>query len=740
MPLLERLLRAICAVRAAVWAWAESATARLRRWLRSQTQQAQSSLDQPSPHHTPERRVMASLFPQPYFTGTPLGVLEFYRRNTLTVEPVFLDAEGNVPATRVVADTSGRFPQLWLNQGVDYRCIEKTAGGETIVDLDLSSQQSLIGAAVNAGDFGALGDGVTDDTAAINAALATGRSVSLDIGNFKITGPLVFTADGQKLFGAKERQTFITAAGNFDVIVANSPLQMIEASDMTMELANMTGGYALSSSTASRVVFRNIEINNPFNVCYVFNCNRFDATNIYVQQPRGTRAFHFYGEGANRSDVIRMTDCNVGGLGGISRTWTGIYLDGIAYTLQLYRCTFVNSDRGLHIVDTGAASPPQFVIAVDLEIDFSARENIRIEAGDSFWFTDLYCQGAETTAAIYLGPNVSNVRINGGYVRGALKEGLDCAARDVSCTGVDFVFNSFPAVGIYDAVILRGTASRIKLTGCAFGGLEGVGTVARYGVNAQSGATAIRIAGCDFYGCHLGAVLDATGITVPGNIQMTASGQLEAPREELMAGLRIGVVDGRDALATATVASGVVTGISVAAGGIGYAAAPFVFILDPNGTGTGATATATVSGGVVTSVTVTNGGTGYSADTKVAFRSAIKSPTIEANFPGQPNSPLRLQASGTGSVELRNNNGVGAIANAVANSVNVISLSGNATGASPAVSAAGSDANIDLTLAPKGTGRVQLVTPFTSNADAPVTGYIEVRDGSGNVRKLAVIA
>lgn len=51
----------------------------------------------------------------------------------------------------------------------------------------------------------------------------------------------------------------------------------------------------------------------------------------------------------------------------------------------------------------------------------------------------------------------------------------------------------------------------------------------------------------------------------------------------------------------------------------------------------------------------------------------------------------------------------------------------------------GASANIDVFLVPKGTGRVRLGT-HTAQSDAPITGYIEVKDAGGVLRKLAVIA
>jgi Tfp pilus assembly protein PilV len=72
------------------------------------------------------------------------------------------------------------------------------------------------------------------------------------------------------------------------------------------------------------------------------------------------------------------------------------------------------------------------------------------------------------------------------------------------------------------------------------------------------------------------------------------------------------------------------------------------------------------------------------------------------------------------------------------NAVNNIAVTGTIAGSAPFISAEGSDTNIDLALTPKGTGRVKYGT-HTANADAPITGYIEIVDSGGTIRKLAVI-
>jgi hypothetical protein len=75
-----------------------------------------------------------------------------------------------------------------------------------------------------------------------------------------------------------------------------------------------------------------------------------------------------------------------------------------------------------------------------------------------------------------------------------------------------------------------------------------------------------------------------------------------------------------------------------------------------------------------------------------------------------------------------------------ASAVNYLQATGGiATTGFPILSAVGTDTNIDLAINPKGTGNVRFGT-LTANADAPITGYITIKDSAGTVRKLAVIA
>lgn len=70
--------------------------------------------------------------------------------------------------------------------------------------------------------------------------------------------------------------------------------------------------------------------------------------------------------------------------------------------------------------------------------------------------------------------------------------------------------------------------------------------------------------------------------------------------------------------------------------------------------------------------------------------------------------------------------------------VNYLQVSSAATGFDPTISALGDDTDIDLFFVPKGAGRVRYGTR-TATSDVPVTGYIEILDSAGTVRRLAVV-
>lgn len=76
---------------------------------------------------------------------------------------------------------------------------------------------------------------------------------------------------------------------------------------------------------------------------------------------------------------------------------------------------------------------------------------------------------------------------------------------------------------------------------------------------------------------------------------------------------------------------------------------------------------------------------------------------------------------------------------AVSDQVNSLLLTGGATENPALIQSEGSDTDIDIRLAPKGDGLVSFGAHTAIDGET-VTGYVEIKDAAGNLRKLAVVS
>ena len=205
--------------------------------------------------------------------GDPLtgGKLYSYEAGTTTPQVTYTTVAGNVPHSNpIILDAAGRVAtgEIWLTASQNYKFVLKTSTEVTLATWDNITGINGTGIATNAAlvaydpagagavsttvqtklresvsvkDFGAVGDGVTNDTVAIQAALdslpAAGGEVFVPTGQYLVSAELLVTKR-VRLFGT----------GHSFVFNSTSPSQIIKSSTMSGPVITLDAGGSVIES------------------------------------------------------------------------------------------------------------------------------------------------------------------------------------------------------------------------------------------------------------------------------------------------------------------------------------------------------------------------------------------------------------------------------------------------------------------------------------------------------------
>ena len=141
------------------------------------------------------------------------------------------------------------------------------------MSLTKISYSMIAGSPVSVIDYGATGNGTTDDTAAIQLALNTGKSVFIPQGTYKITATLTTTASGQRVFGdGRYSNTVLVWAGAASTAMwatSSATLQIsVSISDFEIRSLLVDGFRAIDYTNYSYSTFARIYIQTYGSNCY----------------------------------------------------------------------------------------------------------------------------------------------------------------------------------------------------------------------------------------------------------------------------------------------------------------------------------------------------------------------------------------------------------------------------------------------------------------------------------------
>lgn len=251
----------------------------------------------------------------------------------------------------------------------------------------------LSGSYANVLDFGAIGDGVTDDTAAVKAALASGeKTIYFPVGTYNVQEACTVTA-GISLVGENQRNTIIKCKAD---VAGDIVFFTLNGGDTSVQNMTIQG---TSSSSGTGLLWSN--------GVYVFSGNAFmsdvtvttlkiavDITSWYRFEINRCRI-----QGSNTGfQIAPLTD------GGDNGYLNGIYLNN---------CYFYDNDTyDVYVNPAIRASNLSFTNCI---FDPGATTyQVYLNTGNVVEFNNCYWETSTATRSLYI-EDSSAVFINGGY-------------------------------------------------------------------------------------------------------------------------------------------------------------------------------------------------------------------------------------------------------------------------------------------------------------------------------------
>lgn len=406
----------------------------------------------------------------------------------------------------------------------------------------IKTVQDKLRETVSVKDFGAVGDGVTNDTAAISSAvtyvlgLSKSPTLYFPAGHYiltafpTITNAITFRADNP-------RDTQLLLSGTTTVI--NVQGSGTRATDVVFDSigingSSMTNGYCLSVDFAQNVLLNNVLINNPYNGIYVRQTGNITFRDCEFDYIRGTVGVDLYGDNTTRNGENDQIDLvifdnttiqsNLPASGGTNSSIL-LRIDGRVHTIQTDGLRLLNGGVGLQTKNTpGLASNliPRFLIGSSLEVENMYAECLDLQSIREFTPAFLFAVGSHTADGIKLSSNVArfspaNCSINSNQLHG------------LNSNGAASVLLNKPLV-YNNSLVGNNVKSGVYASGSGLlqieGGLSGKETTLpaytenqKYGIELDGAFSGrLVVTGCDLRSNATGAIFDNTTTSSGSNV------------------------------------------------------------------------------------------------------------------------------------------------------------------------------------------------------------------------------
>jgi hypothetical protein len=263
--------------------------------------------------------------------------------------------------------------------------------------------------AVTPENYGAVGDGLVDDSASIQAALDSGFDVYLPPGRIYAIGTTLTMSTPNQSFGGPGVLRIAGAINGLELISPTATIVTGIQLDLTFDSPTQTAGWAVYIDNSSRVKINKLNIIRGFGGLYVQQANWVVVDFMWASLTGP--GVKWYGNDSVRSDLLVLNAVVIDP----GDTHYGMEWDGNCHSLTVKYLGIIGG-KGLIIRNSdGVTTFPAIGRIGQVEVDYSTGIGVEIQAGLDYDFVMPYVLGAVSDGfRIGAAINAYEVRITGG--------------------------------------------------------------------------------------------------------------------------------------------------------------------------------------------------------------------------------------------------------------------------------------------------------------------------------------
>jgi hypothetical protein len=386
-------------------------------------------------------------------------------------------------------------------------------------------------------DFGAVGDNVTDDTAALTAAINAAQarqftpSIYLGGGLFNIAGSLPNLTEEIIFVGDGPHASALMLSNPITIKGITTRAADVQFKSLTIGGYAMTSGYAVDIDWAQDVTFENVVMAHVWNGVKIRQAGGVRFQEVLVDVVRGAVGIDIMAYDATRNGEVDSCDLTIfdgvviqSTLPAVGGTNSAVMLrlDGRVHTVQCDGLRLLNGGVGLQTLNTAALPShlvPRFILGSSIEVENMYGRCLDLVACREFNPDYLFAANSHTQDVIYLSAGCSGfapskLAVSTGYLCGIFIAG----ATDTRLLNPLIYNNSIVGLGAKPAVFIQGSG-----TVTIDGGLIGKNSTLPAYTEPQSGVLldaayngVLIMRGVDLRGNQSFALGD-TGLTAAGS-------------------------------------------------------------------------------------------------------------------------------------------------------------------------------------------------------------------------------